>query len=58
MLADIIKSVSNRIWEDDLTHTVTHTGKRADGNNGTDRANCPRYAEGKDLKSLRKRQKE
>ena len=41
-----------------LTHTVTHTRKRADKNNGEDRAYLPQYTERKASKSLKKQQAE
>ena len=41
-----------------LTHTETHTGKRADKNNGEDRAYLPQYTERKASKSLKKQQAE
>ena len=41
-----------------LTHTVTHTGKRADKNSGEDRTYLPQYTERKASKSLKKQQAE
>ena len=41
-----------------LTHTVTHTTKRMDGNSGEDRAYLPQYTEWKASKSLKKQQAE
>ena len=53
-----MKHVSNRIWEETLTHTVTHTGKRADKNNGEDGTYLPQYTEQKASKSPENRQME
>ena len=39
--------------EEALTHTVTHTTKRMDGNSGEDRAYLPQYTEWKASKSLK-----
>ena len=44
--------------EEALTHTVTHTTKRMDGNSGEDRAYLPQYTERKASKSLKKQQAE
>ena len=44
--------------EEALTHTVTHTTKRVDGNSGEDRAYLPQYTELKASKSLKKQQAE
>ena len=44
--------------EEALTHTVTHTTKRMDGNSGEDRAYLPQYTEWKASKSLKKQQAE
>ena len=44
--------------EEALTHTVTHTTKRVDGNSGEDRAYLPQYTERKASKSLKKQQAE
>ena len=44
--------------EEALTHTVTHTTKRMDGNSGEDRAYLPQYTERKASKSLKKQQTE
>jgi len=41
-----------------LTHTETHTGKRADKNSGEDRTYLPQYTERKASKSLKKQQAE
>ena len=41
-----------------MTHTVTHTTKRVDGNSGEDRAYLPQYTELKASKSLKKQQAE
>ena len=41
-----------------MTHTVTHTTKRVDGNSGEDRAYLPQYTERKASKSLKKQQAE
>ena len=41
-----------------MTHTVTHTTKRADGNSGEDRAYLPQYTERKASMSLKKQQVE
>ena len=41
-----------------LTHTVTHTTKRVDGNSGEDRTYLPQYTERKASKSLKKQQAE
>ena len=41
-----------------MTHTVTHTTKRVDGNSGADRAYLPQYTERKASKSLKKQQTE
>ena len=44
--------------EEALTHTVTHTTKRMDGNSGEDRAYLPQYTERKASKSLKKQRTE
>ena len=44
--------------EEALTHTVTHTTKRMDGNSGEDRAYLPQYTEWKASKSLKKQRTE
>ena len=44
--------------ESGLTHTETHTGKRADKNNGEDRTYLPQYTERKGSKSPENRQTE
>ena len=44
--------------EEALTHTVTHTTKRVDGNSGEDRTYLPQYTERKASKSLKKQQAE
>ncbi len=44
--------------EEALTHTVTHTTKRMDGNSGEDRAYFPQYTEWKASKSLKKQRTE
>ena len=44
--------------EEALTHTVTHTTKRVDGNSGEDMAYLPQYTEWKASKSLKKQQAE
>ncbi len=41
-----------------MTHTVTHTTKRVDGNSGEDRTYLPQYTERKASKSLKKQQAE
>ena len=41
-----------------MTHTETHTGKRADKNSGEDRTYLPQYTERKASKSLKKQQAE
>ena len=41
-----------------MTHTVTHTGKRADKNNGEDRTYLPQYTERKGSKIPENRQME
>ena len=41
-----------------MTHTVTHTGKRADKNNGEDRMYLPQYTERKGSKIPENRQME
>ena len=46
------------MWVNCLTHTVTHTTKRVDGNSGEDRAYLPQYTERKASKSLKKQQAE
>ena len=44
--------------EEALTHTVTHTTKRVDGNSGEDRTYLPQYTEWKASKSLKKQRTE
>ena len=44
--------------EEALTHTMTHTTKRVDGNSGADRAYLPQYTDRKASKSLKKQQTE